>query len=277
LYPQRTGQKVDSNQETLRMILRGEDMQPMRRRMLLGIAACPLCVALGAGRVSAEGAHWSYEGETGPDNWAKLQKESEVCGMGDQQSPIDLTGAVKAELPQITVSWKPEAFVVENNGHTLQANASPGGVLVLGPDRYELLQFHFHTPSEHAVDGKRTEAEAHFVHKGPGDRLGVLGVLMVSGGANAAFHAIMSAAPKKAGKAALGAAIDPSSILPADLGSIWRYEGSLTTPPCSQTVDWMVLTQTVSVDSADIAAFKAIFGANARPLQPRNRRFILKA
>ena len=155
-------------------------MEPMRRRMLLGLAACPLCAALGSGSASAEGAHWSYEGGTGPDNWAKLQKDSQVCGVGDQQSPIDLTDAIKAEIPHIAVNWKPEAFVVENNGHTLQANALPGGTLALGPDRYQLLQFHFHTPSEHAVEGKRTEMEAHFVHQGPGDRLGVLAVLMVS-------------------------------------------------------------------------------------------------
>jgi carbonic anhydrase len=257
--------------------LGGIEMQLMRRRMLFGLAACPLCAALGSGSASAESAHWAYSGENGPDNWGKLQKESEVCGAGEQQSPIDLTNVVKADIPSIAVNWKPEAFVLENNGHTIQATCSPGSVLMLGPDRYELLQFHFHTPSEHAVEGKRTEMEAHFVHKGPGDRLGVLGVLMVSGGANPALHAIMNAAPPHVGKATLSAAIDPASMLPADPRSIWRYEGSLTTPPCSQTVDWIVLIQTVAVDAVDIATFKATIGENARPIQPRNRRFILKS
>ncbi len=102
------------------------------------------------------------------------------------------------------VNWRPEAFVVENNGHTLEALASRGGVLTIGPDRYELAQFHFHTPSEHAVGGKRTEMEAHFVHQGPGDRIGVLGVLLVSGGANPALHAIMNAAPRKPGQGHAG-------------------------------------------------------------------------
>jgi carbonic anhydrase len=117
--------------------------------------------------------------------------------------------------------------------------------------------------------------EAHFVHK-LGDGLAVLGVLLSAGPANSAFHAIMAAAPAKTGEAGAAQAFDPRTLLPRDLGAAWRYEGSLTTPPCSQTVAWVVFEESVTVAQADIDAFKAIFPMNARPLQPLNRRFLLK-
>jgi carbonic anhydrase len=251
-------------------------MHITRRRMLAGLAACPVCVAA-AGGAKAKAPHWAYEGNHGPDHWGDLEPANRVCSIGDQQSPIDLTDAVKAELPKIAVHWKSEAFQLENNGHTIQLNATPGSYVQISGHRYDLVQFHFHTPSEHAVDGKRMDMEAHFIHQGLDKRLGVLGVLMVSGAANATFHEIMQAAPTKVAKVALPTPIDAASLLPTQQNSIWRYEGSLTTPPCSQTVNWVVLEQTIPVDAGDIAAFRRIFPMNARPLQKLNRRFVLRS
>ncbi|HEY1448556.1 MAG TPA: carbonic anhydrase family protein [Caulobacteraceae bacterium] len=246
-------------------------MNLARRHLLLGLAACPICA--GAAR-SAEGPHWNY-GDEGPEKWASLDPANSVCSAGDQQSPVDLHDGVRVQLPAISPNWRSDPLKVTNNGHTLQLNTDPGSNTAIGDGRAELVQFHFHTPSEHAVEGRRSAMEAHFVHK-LGDGLAVLGVLLSAGPANSAFHAIMAAAPAKTGEAGAAQAFDPRTLLPRDLGAAWRYEGSLTTPPCSQTVAWVVFEESVTVAQADIDAFKAIFPMNARPLQPLNRRFLLR-
>jgi carbonic anhydrase len=253
-----------------------------RRHLLAGLAACPACAAMASTALAApqkrrSAANWTYEGVTGPGGWSRLDAANRVCSLGTQQSPIDLAASIKAELPLPAVNWQPQAFAVVNNGHTLQLNAAPGSTASLGETRYALVQFHFHTPSEHTVKGEHTAMEVHFVHTGPEGRLGVLGVLMVAGEANPAFHAIMQVAPAKPGSAPLPAPLDPTALLPADRRSVWRYEGSLTTPPCSETVDWVVLEQTLPVDAADIAAFRRIMPMNARPVQPLHRRFLLRS
>lgn len=198
-----------------------------------------------------------------------------VCSKGDQQSPVDLHDGVRAQLPSIAANWRSDPLKVSNNGHTLQLDTDPGNYTAIGDKRAELVQFHFHTPSEHAVGGRRSAMEAHFVHK-LGDGLVVLGVLFIAGPTNGAFHEILAVAPTKTGEAAVAQAFDPRTLLPRDLSAAWRYEGSLTTPPCSQTVDWVVFEDSVTVAQADIDVFKTIFPINARPLQPLNRRFLLR-
>jgi carbonic anhydrase len=242
-----------------------------RRNFLLGLVACPICASLAR---AAEGPHWNY-GDEGPEKWAGLDPAYNICSAGDQQSPVDLHAGIRAQLPAIAPNWRSEPLKVTNNGHTLQLDTGPGSFTSIGDKRAELVQFHFHTPSEHAVGGQRTAMEAHFVHK-LGDGLAVLGVLLAAGPSNAAFNAIMAAAPAKAGETPLAKTIDTKSLLPRDLSKAWRYEGSLTTPPCSQTVDWVVFEENVTIAQADIDAFKAIFPMNARPLQPLNRRYLLR-
>ncbi len=242
-----------------------------RRSFFAGLAACPLCAAA----ARAEGPHWTYEEAP---KWGDEDPAFKACGIGSEQSPIDLTGAFKAEIHAPKVSWKPEAFKVLNNGHTVQANASPGASAVWEGRTFDLKQFHFHTPSEHALDGKRTAMEVHFVHAEAGGELLVLGAFLKAGAAkaaNGAFSAVMAAAPKAAGDAALKAAIDPAAMLPKGR-HFYQYEGSLTTPPCSEIVNWVVFAEPVEVAQADIDAFKAIFPMNARPLQPQHRRVLLQ-
>jgi carbonic anhydrase len=244
-----------------------------RRGFLCGLLACPACAA--AAGAAEPGHHWTYEGEAGAAKWGELEPGFKACAVGSEQSPIDLTGARRAAVDAVTLDWKPHAFKIVNNGHTIQADAAAGHGMMLAGDRFELKQFHFHTPSEHALDGKRLAMEAHFVHADAHGRLAVIGVFLTPGRANPAFAAIMAAAPKKEGEHALDKPLDIEVLLPTSR-SLFRYEGSLTTPPCSEVVAWNVYEQPIEVAQKDIDAFKALFPMNARPLQARNRRFLLK-
>ena len=243
-----------------------------RRGFLWGLISCPICAA--AARAETH-PHWTYEGHGGPSDWGKLDNSFRACSIGSEQSPIDLSGAIKADLAPLAIDWHPQAFKVVNNGHTIQANVEANGGVTIGENRFALAQFHFHTPSEHALDGQRTHMEAHFVNADDKGRLLVVGVLMKAGSSHAPFAQLMASAPKKEGSATLSAPLDPNAFLPADR-TRFRYEGSLTTPPCSETVDWNVYAAPIEVAQSDIAAFKSILPMNARPFQQRGRRFLLK-
>lgn len=245
-------------------------MAVTRRSFLAGLLSCPLCASMA--RAEGAHAHWTYEE---PQSWGAHDPAAQACAIGAEQSPIDLTSAVKAEILAPKPSWKRQAYEIVNNGHTIQANAAPGDFATLDKRKFELEQFHFHTPSEHAIDGVRHAMEAHFVHAGANGELLVLGVLMVAGAPNKTFSAIMDAAPKEEGAAKLKAPIDPAALLPK-ARKFFRYQGSLTTPPCSEVVNWSVFATPVAVADDDIEAFKALFPMNARPLQAARRRMLLR-
>nr|WP_249122832.1 MULTISPECIES: carbonic anhydrase family protein [unclassified Bradyrhizobium] len=250
----------------------------IQRRSILkafaGLALCPLCAT--AGR-AADGPHWSYEGAEGPGHWGDLDAASKVCGVGGQQSPIDIRSSVRAELPPLVIDWKGGVDTIVNNGHTIQVNAAGGSTLRVADATYQLLQFHFHRPSEHLIDGKSYPMEVHFVHRDASGALAVVGVLMATGAANAAFAAVTAAMPQAAGPAVKApAAIDAAALLPA-ARSYYRYPGSLTTPPCAETVEWLLLTTPVEVAEADVASFAKLYAMNARPAQKVNRRDVLRS
>lgn len=241
---------------------------------LAGLAACPLCAKVGA---AAEGAHWGYEGPNGPSQWGDLDAASRVCSTGSQQSPLDITGTIGASLPFIRTAWAKRADTIVNNGHTIQVNIADGSTLTVGDARYTLVQFHFHRPSEHLIGGKDFPMEAHFVHRNAAGGLGVVGVLMRPGRANKVFAKIVATMPAQEGPPVKAdPAIDPNLLLPIRR-SYYRYEGSLTTPPCSETVDWMLLTVPMQVAQADIDAFAKLYPMNARPAQKLDRRFVLRS
>jgi carbonic anhydrase len=249
----------------------------MHRRQALklfaGLAFCPLCAVRG---LAAE-AHWSYEGAGGPDKWAEIDPDNGVCSAGSQQSPVDLGDAIKAQLPPLKIFWDKRAETVVNNGHTIQVNIGDSSILSLGNTNYRLLQFHFHRLSEHLIGGKSFPMEVHFVHANVANSLAVIGVLMTGGKANAVFNKVVSTMPDKEGPPVKAdPAIDPIGLLPVKRDYI-RYSGSLTTPPCSETVDWLVLTDPIQVADADIARFAKLYPMNARPVQRANRRFILRS
>jgi len=241
--------------------------------MLAGLLACPVC----AGLARAEGAapHWAYEGHGGADEWGGLDQKFKACAVGSEQSPIDLKKATKADIGALKIDWVAETNKIVNNGHTIQANVAGASSAQLDGENFALKQYHFHTPSEHALEGARTDMEVHFVHANAAGKLAVVGVFMKAGAAHKGFAAIMAAAPKAEGEASLAAAVDPKSFLPKSKAR-FRYEGSLTTPPCSEIVDWNVFEQPIEVAEKDIRAFVNLFPMNARPLQAVGRRFLLK-
>ncbi len=247
-----------------------------RRRFitsLAGLALCPLCAPLGI----AADAHWSYEGATGPSNWGDVDAASKVCSAGTQQSPLDIIGAIRAQMPPLSFAWRKRADTIVNNGHTIQVGFAEGSILTVGADRYTLLQCHFHRPSEHLIGRKRFAMEAHFVHRNVAGSLAVVGVLMKTGRPNAAFHAVVAAMPQTEGPPVeTGATIDPNALLPAKR-AYYRYSGSLTTPPCSETVDWLLLADPIEVAAVDVEAFAKLYPMNARPAQKPNRRFVLRS
>ncbi|TIT80816.1 MAG: carbonic anhydrase [Mesorhizobium sp.] len=239
---------------------------------LVALGACRICVQA----AQATSAHWGYTGPVGPEHWADLDKENFVCSAGTQQSPININSAVKADIPHIAIGWHKGGGNMVNNGHTIQINMPQGSTLTRGDRVYELVQFHFHAPSEHHVAGKSFPMEVHFVHKDTqSGTLGVLGVFLTPGATNASFAALAAAFPELPNGEVTIDEVNPNWLLPASLG-YWTYEGSLTTPPCAENVEWMVAMEPVDVDPADIQRFASLYPSNARPIHSPNRRFIVR-
>lgn len=227
-----------------------------------------------AGGGPAAHVEWGYTGPTGPEHWSSLSKDYAVCNSGQQESPIDLKGAIPADLGVLAIAWKPLPIHATNNGHTVQYDAPPGSSFSVGGKTYALAQFHIHHPSEHLLNGRRFPLEIHFVHKLPDGSFGVIGVFVASGMANPVLQKLIAAIPGEAGATRAGPAIDPRALLPVARG-FDRYEGSLTTPPCAEAVDWVVLRTPITASAAQIARVAAVFPFNARPIQPLDRRFLL--
>ncbi|MCC5047669.1 carbonic anhydrase [Xanthomonas campestris] len=227
-----------------------------------------------------DGHEWGYTGPEGAEHWAELAKENALCGNGQQNSPIDLKDAIDATLGKLKLDYGAVPLVVRNTGHSIQLDLHAGGTMRVGGKQYDALQLHFHHPSEHLLKGRRFPMEAHIVHQGPDGTLGVLAIFFETGKANPAFQRVLDAMPsdKNQTRQVADALVRASDFLPpANQRSFYRYEGSLTTPPCSETVDWVVLSQPVQVSREQINAFERVYPFNARPLQPLDRRFLLKS
>jgi len=236
-------------------------------------AAFVIGLSLAAFNANAgSGGHWGYEGEHGPEHWGHMSGEYKACAEGKTQSPIDLSNAAAEELADIKFDYKPSKLNILNNGHTVQVNYDEGSSITLDNVKYNLLQFHFHDPSEHTVGGKSFGMEVHLVHKNAKGELAVVGLLINEGKENAVLAETWKNMPAKADeKKALSSKINAQDLLPSD-HSYYRYTGSLTTPPCSEGVNWLVFTTPIEMSKAQIAAFKKIINKNARPVQPINAR-----
>ncbi|MBE9609489.1 carbonic anhydrase [Chitinilyticum piscinae] len=223
--------------------------------------------------------HWSYEGAGGPENWAGLDAANGLCASGRQQSPIDIRTTYSMALDPLQFDYKPTKLNVLNNGHTIQHNIEPGSWLQVGNDRYQLLQFHFHTPSEEAVGGKRYPMVAHLVHKNDAGQLAVVAVFLTQGTVdNPLFNQLWARLPDEHPMSLTfeDQKYNPATILPRDL-RYWTLMGSLTTPPCSEGVRWLILKTPVAISKKQLAQFRKEFSMNARPIQPLNERAILDA
>lgn len=245
----------------------------MRRKAGLALVALLIFVSptfAGGGH----GAHWGYEGDAGPEHWGHLSHDFEACGKGRSQSPIDITGAQDANIDAIRFEYKPTQVDIINNGHTIQLNYEPGSSVTIRGKKYSLLQLHFHTPSEHKIDGSPYPMEAHLVHKSDDGELAVVGVMMEKGEKNRFIQVLWNNLPSGPGeKSKASIKVNAIDFLPADR-SYYHYTGSLTTPPCSEGVNWNVLQAAVEVSDEQVEKFASFFPSNARPTQSTHGRGI---
>ena len=236
--------------------------------------AATAAVLLVAGAFASEPAHWEYAGATGPAHWAELSPNYHACA-GANQSPIDLAGMVDADLPAIRFGYSATGTEVVNNGHTIQVAFASGSSIDLDGRTFALQQFHFHAPSENLIASESFPMEVHLVHADSDGKLAVIAVMFRLGEANAALAEAWAKMPEAPGRSTLQTAISAADILPAERG-YYRFNGSLTTPPCSEGVRWLVMKEPVSFSAAQLQRFTGIIAPNNRPIQPLNARVVLR-
>ncbi|MCP3903189.1 MAG: carbonic anhydrase family protein [Planctomycetes bacterium] len=220
-------------------------------------------------------AEWGYEGEIGPEHWGDLSPEYVLASTGRQQSPIDLRGAIARDLAPIEFDYRPESINLVYNGHTIEEIGDQTSAIVVDGTRYTLQQFHFHTPSEHTVRGRHADMEVHLVHKSAGGDVAVVSLMINAGSHDPEFDRILDYLPSAANRARTSTAtMDSERFLPSDRG-YYRYEGSLTTPPCTEDVLWFVFRSPVELSASQIGKIHAVIGDNNRPVQPLNGRQVL--
>lgn len=223
-------------------------------------------------------AHWAYDGEMGPDHWADLDPAFEKCRVGKRQSPIHIESdkAMSGPADELEFSYKATSAKVVNNGHTFQVDLGEGSSLMARGESYKLVQFHFHHPSEERIDYKGFPMVAHLVHKSESGSLAVVAVELELGAANPAVAGAWRSLPLDEGdKSGISGGLNPEALLPSkEKRKYFQFIGSLTTPPCSEGVLWMVLKQPMTISKEQLAVFKRFFPMNARPAQPLNGRLV---
>lgn len=256
-------------------------------RLASRVAPIAIAIALAAcaspeAAAPATAAHWAYDGDEGPAHWASLDPAYATCGSGRAQSPIDVpTRAPLGHIQPPVVRWSPLPIVVRNTGHVIQVDAAgAGSSLVFEGTTYELQNVHFHTPAEHTVDGRRYDAEIDLVHASPDGKKLVVALIVERGHANDLLRALVDGIPSRMHIDAYdtGRALDVAGLLPA--APTWLvYPGSLTAPPCTEPVTWLVVPpddrDPLKMSDGQIGRIKsATRGATARPIQPPNGRFV---
>jgi carbonic anhydrase len=248
-----------------------------RRSIYFSAAASVAAAALVAGapavRAQEHAAHWSYSGAHGPAHWGAEDPSFATCSSGTRQSPIDIEAATTATLAPIDFAYKAFPLTVTDTHHSFQVNVPAGsGGITVGGEHYELVQFHFHRPSEELIHDKHYAMVAHLVHKNDKGELAVVALLIHKGADNAILKPIFDNFPAKGTESKVaGTNFDLMQLLPARHG-YYTFEGSLTTPPCSEHVRWFVLKQAVQASAEQVGQFAARYPHNARPAQPLNAR-----
>lgn len=239
-------------------------------------------VALGslllAGTAMASGdVHWGYSGHGGPDNWSSLSDTFSTCSAGVNQSPINLTAFVEGELAEIGFNYKANATTIVNNGHTVQANFPEGSKISIDDMEFNLLQCHFHAPSENSIEGKSFPMEGHCVHASADGKLAVVSIMYEIGAGSKGIGNLWATMPQHKGdEHKINATVNALDLMPANK-DYYRFNGSLTTPPCTEGVRWFVLKDTVTISEAQLGAFQgALHEPNNRPVQAVNARIIVK-
>ena len=230
--------------------------------------------AIGTIGAPAVPAHWDYAGGAGPESWGRMKPEFSKCSSGTRQSPIDIRDGIKVNLDPVQFDYKPSPFRVLDNGHTVQVNVGPGNSIDVAGRRFDLLQFHFHRPSEERIDGKQFDMVAHLVHKDIDGRLAVVAVLLDRGSAHPLVQSVWNNLPlEKGDEVAARTTLDLNALLPTER-SYFTYMGSLTTPPCSEGVLWMVMKTPMPISNDQIGIFARLYPMNARPTQSVSGRLI---
>jgi carbonic anhydrase len=247
--------------------------------IVASIVACQPVVEEEPDPVAEEAeVHWRYEGEEGPEYWADLSPEFAACGQGVEQSPIDLSRSIPAgtvplerrlATPALTVEQRARVMDLIDNGHTIQVTNDVPMALDLGDEHFELLQFHFHAPSEHTFEGRHAPLEVHFVHKSAAGQLAVLGVMIEEGEHMPLLDVVLDALPEHPGDSRHleDLDLDMTQLRPLP-DEYFVYEGSLTTPPCSEDVLWIVMGEMREISPEQMAELTSHLHDNYRPVQP---------
>lgn len=250
-------------------------------RTVLPLLVLPLALAVLVGCAAGSppettahdaGAAWAYEGDGAPEHWGDLAGEYRACASGEQQSPIDLP-APRGGAALDLVGSGPVRGITADNGHTVQFTADDGATTAIAGADLDLVQVHFHAGSEHTTAGEASAAEFHFVHADERGALTVVGVLAERGAHNPAYDDLVAGATAGAGRAST---VDVEAMLPAER-SFATYQGSLTTPPCTEGVRWIVLERAVELGADQLADLEAAHVGNARPVQPLGDRTVRHA
>ncbi len=233
---------------------------------------CTVC--LGAPVFAAEAPIWQFDGQFGPDYWSQIDSDYALCAQGKQQSPIDIADAYDTALYEPQMHWAQDGWEVANTGNMVVMRHPSGGVTELGDAKFQLSEVLFRQPAEHLVNGRRFAMEVQFVHQMDGEEL-VLSVFLRGDGQLDLLESIVGRTPTKPNKKPAGVpAVDLTALMP-DVSDLWVYRGSMTKPPCSEGVLWMVFMDPVRVSNAALLAFDTLQKPNARPIQPLYGRFVL--
>ena len=244
----------------------------MLRQPLLLMSALMTC----SGLMADENLHWGYSDTDGPENWADLSPDYALCGTGVNQSPIDITDTFATELDPLELDYRTGSTTIDNNGHTLQVNVRSGNWLRFGNEEFQLLQLHFHSPSEHRINGEEFPLEAHFVHENDRGELAVVGILFRDGEWNTYLEKIGKTGLRAGGKS-VAIDIDFRDLkVSARHDSYYRYNGSFTTPPCTEGIRWFMLKEIGTASPDQAANFVSLIGKDARGPQPLNARIVLE-
>lgn len=218
--------------------------------------------------------NWSYEGEGRPENWGKLKPEYATCASGVRQSPIDIRDGFGVDLEPIQFAYRPSEFRVIDNGHTIKVEVGGSNFSLLGKS-YDLVQFHFHRPSEERVNGQSFDMVIHLVHKSEDGKIAVVALLLEQGMENPVIQTVWNYLPLEKNRYVVPPeqAINVAQLLPEDR-RYYTYMGSLTTPPCTEDVLWLVLKQTQQLSPDQLKIFSRLYPYNARPVQPKHSRMI---
>jgi carbonic anhydrase len=251
-------------------------MWRLLRKVLTIIAAVGIASVPGLG-AAADAGRWTYAGATGPAKWGTLEKGFALCKSGTSQSPIDIpdADARKGDLASLLFNYKPSPLKIIDDGHTIHVNYAPGSFLIVGGSQYELVEFHFHRPSEQKISGKGHDMEADLVHRDKDGKLAVVAVLLDEGKENALIKTLWSNLPQDKGKERVVDAVKINALgLLPQKKDYYTFAGSLTTPPCSENLTWFVLKNPAQISADEIARFAKVYPMNARPVQPLNSRDI---